>query len=293
MADGYDALLLRLIGALETNTKAARWEIYGQARDALSRQFQSSGHSYTPQEIITEQLKLGAAINRVESQYGETYAPADDLSKGFSQRAKTTIALLGVATVALLVGVGYLYFIRAPNSSTPTTAQKSTPQLPNLLDRDQAFKVLASSTPVFKDFPLAVLGDALQSVFWNTGLFDTMTSITTAGGAKFWLFTLKERWRPFCTIQNVNLPGGQYCKALVSTRTVSQVTGIAGDRTSSAQVDYIVTQKQTPFGTQVRSAFERLNPYELREFQESNELYVAQLLHYDDGWRVQHVERKQ
>jgi hypothetical protein len=347
MADGYDTLLLRLVAALKANTESARHDIYDRARHTLLRQLKSTTPPYTTEEIRTEQLKLDAAISRTEFQYAATKTYAEGFLKHLSLRSRTTIALLSLLILTILVCFAYLYFRSIPNSAS-ALLQQSHPQL---LDREQAMKLLVGSVPVLKDFSLTISVDELQRpgrpgentfwvpknltvhemlalvkadeldfnaqvkafqadtwrisdwikpvitlrVYWNTGLFETMTMIPSPGIAKFWVFTLKEPWRPFCTLQNgaQYVAGAQSCNANVSTRSPSEITGIAGDRATSAFVEFVVTQTQTPFGAQAKSAFERINPYELREFQQSSELFTAEFVRYDDGWRVQRVQKKQ
>jgi len=342
MADGYDSLLLRLIGSLESNTPAARQQLYSQAREILSKRLKARE---SPESVRSEQAKLDEAIRRVESQQVGAMFKSNGKLGSLPPAVKAAIAIPSILLAALLCIGGYFYLSGNFNPHI-TNSQPQAAAQPKTIDRAAAFKLLAGSSPIFKDLSLQFLvsppqkccwipkhfsvqevNDLIKSseadfvgtaqalskewdiggplggwlktmrqlrVFWSTGLFDRFIVLPPLAVAQneYWEAVLRDEWLASCPLNNSGQLGGKACRAAVAQRTVSQITGIVGD-SSSARVEYTVVQKQTPFGIKAFPAFQALNPYEVNEFKDYSETLMAQLLRYDDGWRVVKVQKKE
>lgn len=342
MADNYDSLLLRLIGSLESNTPAARQQLYSQAREILSKRLKAQE---SPESVRAEQAKLDEAIRRVESQQVGKMFESNGKLGSLPSAVKAAIAIPSILLVALLCVGGYFYL--SGNFNSHETAPNSRPApTQKTLDRTAALKILAGTSPVTKSLPLGLqiallkadntwwhppldqttqmmqedepdfltdLG-AFQKVsfanmvgtiakplwslraYWGSGVVE---KITQSAQPNWIIISLKPQFRSLCLRdQTQGSPAAAPdvpapCAAIIATRSVTTVTGIVGDD-KAAMVEYLVTQQPTDFGGCLRVVYQSLDQYDqVPDLNPGTEQFVAQLLRYDDGWRVQHVERKQ
>jgi hypothetical protein len=348
MADAFDALLLRLIAQLDPNTPEARLDLYSKATKLLEEKLNQQQPALNADELRAEQSKLQAAIDRVEAQYSAAHARTGSVSS-LPPSMKAAIIIPTVLLI-LLVGAGGYFFLsgRTPASGSLVGSASSPPSAPQpkSLDRTEALKIIAGSSPATKTLPLGLQIALLKSdnTWWHPSIEQTTemmqederSFLTELGGFEkvsfanmvgtiakplwslraYWgsgvvenikqsaqpnwiIISLKPQFRPSCLRDAAqgspaaapDVPAA--CAAVVAMRSVKAVTGILGDE-KSAVVEYVVEQQPTDFGNRLRVVFQSFDQYDqVPELNPRTEQFVAQLLRYDDGWRVQHVEKKQ